>query len=638
MTWVRSTFEGEENGGEAGPATARVALRGAATLELSSPRAWSRHSAQAGGAPLPAFLFGPITVTPHLQFRLHVAASADAAGRVSIVAPFQVSAGFRHDGATQAGLPSRPRFTPEVGLPGRRHHRHRDRRARGGAGADAVDQLGPARRALPVHLLRGQPGHRLASGFDIDAAVEIGADWVFPDPITGLPSVPDEIGTLFGPFVTDIDDGTGPLQQTSTRWSRVFDINDDDPAVAVVAGGDLTVLQGGDRIGDFPWLASLDDAGIPIRQGIAVDLWDPNDLVRATDGGLIAAGTSGGSIRVDRFDATGAPVWTRTMRATGADTTVCRALVASADGEMILAGEFLTTGVSTPLVLALTGAGDVAWAVGIDPGPGASAADLHGIGLTPAGEVLVVGEVDFAETPAPPELPIDRENALVVRMLPDGTVLSGFALGGTASESATTLAVLPDSSYVIGGHIDSAPHTWLASIRADHTLRWSASYQSRPDVDDNSEFADFLGLSPVRDVGLLLCGRIGTPDEDAFAIRVDAEGVPIWVKTYLRVGSHNDLADVVALDDGMAAVGFTQLAEGGGFGDLWVIRTNVDGMLHFTEDSGLSCVNTAVQWQRRPEDTIRPLAPEATPVTMDVDPVEELLQDEADAFGVLVTD
>jgi hypothetical protein len=71
-----------------------------------------------------------------------------------------------------------------------------------------------------------------------------------------------------------------------------------------------------------------------------------------------------------------------------------------------------------------------------------------------------------------------------------------------------------------------APHTWLASIRADDTLRWSAAYQSRPDVDDNGEFTDFLGLSPVGGDGLVLCGRIGFfPDKDAFAIRVDAEGM-----------------------------------------------------------------------------------------------------------------
>jgi hypothetical protein len=46
-------------------------------------------------------------------------------------------------------------------------------------------------------------------------------------------------------------------------------------------------------------------------------------MVRAGDGGVIAAGTTGGAIRVDRFDAAGTPVWTRTLRVSGADTTVC---------------------------------------------------------------------------------------------------------------------------------------------------------------------------------------------------------------------------------------------------------------------------------------------------------------------------
>jgi hypothetical protein len=99
----------------------------------------------------------------------------------------------------------------------------------------------------------------------------------------------------------------------------------------------------------------------------------------------------------------------------------------------------------------------------------------------------------------------------------------------------------------------------------------------------------------------------------------------------------DELADVVALDDGLAAIGQTQLTDDA-VGDLWVIRTNVDAMLHFTEDTGLTCVNTAVQWQRRDQDTIRPLAPVATPVTVDVDPVEELLQNEALVFGVLITE
>jgi hypothetical protein len=61
-------------------------------------------------------------------------------------------------------------------------------------------------------------------------------------------------------------------------------------------------------------------------------------------------------------------------------------------------------------------------------------------------------------------------------------------------------------------------------------------------------------------------------------------------------------------------------------------------MLHFTEDAGLTCVNTAVQWQRRDQDTVRPLVPVATDVTIDVDPVEKLREEEGIAFGVLVTE
>jgi hypothetical protein len=135
-----------------------------------------------------------------------------------------------------------------------------------------------------------------------------------------------------------------------------------------------------------------------------------------------------------------------------------RALTTSGSSGVILAGKSVARGVWTPLVLALDGDGDVEWAVEVDAGSGSTDPDLLGIAMTPAGDVLVVGEVDFAQTPAPPE------------------------------------------------------------------------------------------------------------------------------------------------------------------------------------DTGLACVNTAVQWQRLDEHTVRPLAPVVVPATIDVDPVEELLEDEGIAFGVLVTE
>jgi hypothetical protein len=68
--------------------------------------------------PLPALAAGPsIEVSPFVEVRLHLAASADADARVSMVAPFRLGSGFAFDGSLRAGMSSSPRHEPEVGLP-----------------------------------------------------------------------------------------------------------------------------------------------------------------------------------------------------------------------------------------------------------------------------------------------------------------------------------------------------------------------------------------------------------------------------------------------------------------------------------------------------------------------------------------
>ena len=50
--------------------------------------------------------------------------------------------------------------------------------------------------------------------------------------------------------------------------------------------------------------------------------------------------------------------------------------------------------------------------------------------------------------------------------------------------------------------------------------------------------------------------------------------------------------------DGVAAFGHTQTTnpDGNGFDDIWLVRTNLDGMVHFDAGSGFDTVNGAVQW------------------------------------------
>jgi hypothetical protein len=79
--------------------------------------------------------------------------------------------------------------------------------------------------------------------------------------------------------------------------------------------------------------------------------------------------------------------------------------------------------------------------------------------------------VDHTDLADPSLPPIDRQNALILRLRPDGTQLTGFALGGTEGEKASRVAVARDGSYAIGGHLGGAPSVWLASLHADDRLR-----------------------------------------------------------------------------------------------------------------------------------------------------------------------
>jgi hypothetical protein len=99
-------------------------------------------------------------------------------------------------------------------------------------------------------------------------------------------------------------------------------------------------------------------------------------------------------------------------------------------------------------------------------------------------------------------------------------------------------------------------------------------------------------------------------------------------------------AGVVGLADGLVMCGRTEVKEDvGTHGDLWVLRANVEAMLRFRADSGLTGECTAAEWRRLTGGhSMRTLAPTSVPVTLGVDPAEELQTDPAAVFGELLTD
>jgi hypothetical protein len=612
LSFAETDFEGTlDANNELDTFRAKVGLDGAMTMEVAVEGSGELDSElPLATIPLPPVpVSGVVTVTPYVQMRLLLRGTAAAAARVSVVAPFHVGAKFSKEGRgrRRTDLSSDPQFTAEVGLP------------EVSGNFDGTVELEVTTTFL-VNIQGfevGGPvvGTRLGaqlqvalapqSAWNLEGLVSLVGGWAFLDPTTGLPDVPvDLLEKQFPP--KHIADGALPEIGPATRWSRVFDVErDDNAATALLAGEEIVVVESGDE----PWLASLNLEGAPSWQSTATDGWTPKAMARPQDGGdLLVAGVSsdGHDMRVERYDPSGTALWRSTLTVSGAEVTFNSILATSGD-DTIIAGEVAyDDGTTRPILAALDALGNLIWSKEIETGAGSSKAAIEALAETPSGGILAVGKVDYADAGAT----IDGTNALILRLDVAGNPAAAYAVGGSHSQVAHHVAMYPDGSYAIGGEQDIfAPHiAWIASLWPDDTLRWSASYQSRPYVDGNGEQARVTALAPLSNHGLLVSGHIGSADIDAFVSRLGETGMPFWSKTY-KSADEDKLLAVLAVPDGLVAFGSTGITEEvGSYTDLWMIRGNVDGMVPFAADSGFVVENSAVQWTQV-NHSVHPLAP-----------------------------
>ncbi len=466
------------------------------------------------------------------------------------------------------------------------------------------------------------------STWDLDATGLLTGGWATPD-VTGAPELPDtpplqrDLGTW------DIDSGAIP--DFSTSWSQVYDIDNDDQATAAIRSGDgLIVAESMHR----PWLAKLDGDGVPEWQGKRVELMTPRAMAFSSTGDLLVAGyRSGTTVIVERYTPSGDPVWRNTMTVPGANFAYWNAILPTSTGGAILAGEVSYSGFQRVILAGVDAAGTLEWQTEVDAGSGSSNPMINSLAWTPSGEILAVGEVVY---PAPDTT--QSNYGLVLRLDASGVVQAALAVG-SGSQFGSLLAVNPDGSYTIAGTDGLAPHdVWIASMRADDTLAWSASYQSRPNLDGSIEVARPTGLAAPAGPGLLVSGHIGSPDQDAWIMRIDRAGMPMWTKSYVSPDA-DELSGVVAMPGGLAAFGSTGYTEtNGSYSDLWIIRAKVDGMIHFTEGNGFETHNTAVQWQRNEGHAVHVLAPAPVATTLTGTVTAPFTFNLSAAFGELLTD
>ncbi len=628
VSWSGSQFDGAlDTDDQLDSFDSAVGLRGALTLELAAETAGAVGGVlELLSVPLGAFTTGPATVTPYLGVNVRFSGDAEAGAKLSVVAPFDASAAISFDGGVRsADAADRPTFRPEVGLPD-------------AANALAFSAIVEVELTLTFMVsIQGFPvgGPTLVTGLGAGVNVDVLADpwwrvdsitrlrwgWSMPDAL-GMPQPPRRLQTLARRQVTPIaeagPDDAGPLDDVSTRWSRAFDVDEyyDGVGAVVPVGNGLIVVEQDAR----PWLATLDGLGNPTWQQ-QDDLLLGHQAAARTDSGsvLVAGGVGSGDLRVVRYSADGALEWSKVLDIAESTSATWSTITPTSEGLIVSGGT--RRGLSAtkrPTFVALDHDGELLWANEIDPGLGAGDASIAEVVEAPDGDLLAVGTISYEV----PDRSIDQSNALLMRIRHDGTPVSAHVVGGPFLENVTGVAVQPDGSYAISGRSVVGVwenNVWVAEFDASDRLVWSAIYADRP----GNYTATATGIAAVAGGGYVVSGMTLGADPDSFLLRLDGSGMPVWSKSF--IGTHVDeLHGVVAMPTGFAAFGRTATTHPNGtYDDMWIVRTNVDGMVHFDDGTGFDTINGAVQWEQTTSHVQLELAPASSAIAIAVadDPI-----------------
>lgn len=614
LTWAGTAMAPTiDEDGELTALQTELGLRGAVTLDVRAGSSGDiEETVELVTLPVGSFAAGPAQITVYLGLNLRISGQADAGAQIGLVAPFNVAAALEGtDARPTTSIPTPPAFDPEFGPPD----------LAGAASASLTVEFEPTLTfqisvpQLPLPI--GGPVFATSVGTTIDiqpggtpwwrlsaiAGVKYG--WSFPD-AAGLPEPPRRLRDLVPRQRWQVARAhdAGPVEGVSTRWSNAYDVLDNGDIAGLLADGDqLTVLQAGRSPDTFPWLATLDGVGNPVAQTQTTELVRFDALARTADGGVLGVTPRA---EVWHFDAAGTALWGRSMEVTGADQTRWHDVVGTAEGSVLVGG---TDDGGRPVAMGLDHDGQQRWLTEIALDAPYEGSALTALAAAPDGSVIAVGSTrDSSLGPAR-----DFEDLLVVRIDANGAVVSAVAHGGPGADTAADVAVQPDGSYAVIGEAGDD----VVMARFDHTgqLLWSGSYR-------DSEGVVFMRPKALVAIGsgdYVAAGFTELTDRESWLIRVDATGMPVWSKTF--TGADDDkLTALVAMPTGVAAAGDSKTADADASSpdSTWVVRTSVDGMVHFEPSSGLSAVNRHVQWSLTEGWTTRALAFTASPVGLTV--------------------
>lgn len=158
----------------------------------------------------------------------------------------------------------------------------------------------------------------------------------------------------------------------------------------------------------------------------------------------------------------------------------------------------------------------------------------------------------------------------------DGPCRWGHTYGGAGEDRAYGLAPLADGGWILAGNTRRSPgndiDAWVIRLDQDGRPIWERTFGGR-------QADQVFTVAPTLDGGAVLAGHTrstGQGESDLWLFRLDGDGELVWQRVLGGVGNDRIRSVIATADGGFLAGGFTA-SRGAGDRDAWVLRLDGGG-------------------------------------------------------------
>ena len=301
-------------------------------------------------------------------------------------------------------------------------------------------------------------------------------------------------------------------------------------------------------------------------------------LQQTTDSGYILTGfieTNADDVALIKTDAAGNTLWAKAYGGTGSD--VGRQVQQTTDGGFIITGKTydFSTGNGDFYLIKTDSIGDTLWTKTFGD------SIYREIGLS----IQQTLDGGYIITGATSDYVPDSSDVYLIKTNANGDTLWTRTYGGTSDEYGRFVQQTADSGYIIVGYTRSFGaglyDIYLIKTNNNGDMIWTKTY-------GGIDFDYGYSVKQTTDGGYIIAGQtisFGAGSHDVYLIKTDANGDTLWTRTFGGTNVDYGYSIVQAPDGGYVIAGETS-SFGAGNGDLYLIKTDINGDTLWTKTYG----------------------------------------------------